>query len=302
MNTARMTLASSRWGARAAAAASVVLAVGALVAGPASASTTVGGIFDPLATCNPGFTYVQTPDPVGTSYAVGAPGVITTWKFQATPVSVPQIKFKVFRPAGVGSFTVIHSTDVVAPTPGTINSYPVRLPVQAGDRLGLTVVTVGKCGLNGAVAFVAGDAPAGSTLAYGSMATGNLDVAAVVEPDADGDGYGDETQDLCPTQTVSHGACDLDRPDTTITKGPPSTTRTSVRFVFSSDEAGGTFECRLKGKNVRSPQLQEYRPCSSPKKYKHLRVGGYMFQARAIDAAGNRDLTPDHWKFRIKAS
>ena len=75
-----------------------------------------------------------------------------------------------------------------------------------------------------------------------------------------------------------------------------------MKFRFVSDEAGGTFECRLKGKNVRSAQLQEYRPCSSPKKYKHLRVGDYMFQTRAIDAVGNRDLTPDKWKFKIKRS
>ena len=147
---------------------------------------------------------------------------------------------------------------------------------------------------------MAGDSPVGSTLAYGST-TGNLDVAAVVEPDSDGDGYGDETQDLCATQPSTQGACDLDRPDTTITKGPQPTFKTTVKFTFVSDEAGGSFECRLKGKNVRSPQQQEYRPCSSPKKYKHLRAGHYMFQARAIDAAGNRDLTPDHWKFRIKS-
>ena len=42
---------------------------------------------------------------------------------------MPQIKFKVFRPAGVGSFIVVHSTAVVTPTPSIINTYPVRLPV-----------------------------------------------------------------------------------------------------------------------------------------------------------------------------
>ena len=28
-----------------------------------------------------------------------------------------------------------------------------------------------------------------------------------IEPDADHDGYGDETQDLCPTDATTHGPC-----------------------------------------------------------------------------------------------
>ena len=37
-------------------------------------------------------------------------------------------------------------------------------------------------------------------------------VAGTIEPDADGDGFGDETQDGCPSQAVSQGACDTTKP------------------------------------------------------------------------------------------
>jgi hypothetical protein len=34
-----------------------------------------------------------------------------------------------------------------------------------------------------------------------------LNVSAVLEPDADGDGFGDETQDQCPTNATTQGPC-----------------------------------------------------------------------------------------------
>ena len=33
-----------------------------------------------------------------------------------------------------------------------------------------------------------------------------VNIQATLEPDADGDGYGDETQDLCPSQAATRGA------------------------------------------------------------------------------------------------
>jgi hypothetical protein len=35
--------------------------------------------------------------------------------------------------------------------------------------------------------------------------TGELLIKGVIEPDADGDGFGDETQDRCPTQRTTQG-------------------------------------------------------------------------------------------------
>ncbi len=277
---------------------SVVVTLGSMTTGPAFAATTVGATFVPPNLCPAGITYAQTPSPVGTPYAVDTAGVITSWRFQASAVA-PTLKFKVFRPTGGNSYTVVGSSEQVLPAASTLSSFPIRVPVEAGDIIGMAVITAGPCAGPGSLAFVLGDQPVGSNQPY-TADSGTLDIAATVEPDGDKDGFGDETQDLCATQATTQGACDLDQPSTTITKGPQSSTRTTVRFIFVSDEPA-VFECRLKGNNVRSEQLQQYRPCSSPKRFKHLKVGRYMFQARAIDEAGNRDRTPDKWKFRVKA-
>ena len=50
-------------------------------------------------------------------------------------------------------------------------------------------------------------APRGST-----EAPNELLVAATIEPDADSDGFGDETQDQCPSQATTQGACDTTPP------------------------------------------------------------------------------------------
>jgi hypothetical protein len=170
----------------------------------------------------------------------------------------------------------------------------VRIPVLAGDLLGMTVLSPGGCAtLSGGVfQYVRGEAPTGTPLAYASS-TGTLDIAADVEPDADGDGYGDETQDGCPGQAASHGACDTTAPDTRLTSGPTRTFKRKATFRFISEDPGARFECRLTGKNVKTIQLKTFQPCTSPKKYAKLKPGRYKVFVRAIDVAGNVDPTPD---------
>ncbi len=81
-------------------------------------------------------------------------------------------------------------------------------------------------------------------------------------------------------------------PQTKITKGPKAKTHaTTVKFRFSSSEAGSTFQCKLDRKPVKR--------CSSPKKYKGLKVGKHVFKVWATDAAGNKDPTPAKKKFKI---
>jgi hypothetical protein len=122
---------------------------------------------------------------------------------------------------------------------------------------------------------------------------------ADIEPDADADGFGDETQDLCPTDASTQGACpvapvapDTTPPETTITKGAPNKTdKTKVKFKFSSDDPGATFECKLDKK--------AFKPCTSPKKAKNLADGKHKFKVRAIDAAGNVDPSAAKDKFKV---
>lgn len=74
-------------------------------------------------------------------------------------------------------------------------------------------------------------------------------------------------------------------PQTTITAGPPSITRsTAASLSFVSSETGSTFECRLDGgASV---------PCAAPKGYSGLANGTHTFSVRATDVAGNVDATP----------
>jgi hypothetical protein len=66
---------------------------------------------------------------------------------------------------------------------------------------------------------------------------------------------------------------------------------TTAKFSFTSSEPGSSFECKL-GKRA-------FKPCSSPKKYKHLSAGKHKFQVRAVDATGNVDASPAKRKFTI---
>jgi hypothetical protein len=272
-------------------AAGVVL--GSLTVAPASAASTVGTTFTPVSTCTPGYTLVQSPNPAGASYSTPA-GVVTAWRFQASSAP-PALKLKVFRSAGGAAFTVVGSSAEVTPAASTLSSFAVRIPVRAGDVIGLAVMTMGPClNTTGNLQYVAGDAAVGSTQTYSSGA-GTLDVAATVEPDADGDGYGDETQDGCPAQASTQGPCAL--PDTTaptsrFTAGPTRTTKHKATFSFTSDDPGARFECRITGKRVRTIEESTFQPCASPKKFKHLRPGKYQVSVRATDAAGNVEAVP----------
>ena len=91
------------------------------------------------------------------SYTVPAGGgVITSWAHQAPgPIGFAEsIALKVLRPAGGTQFTVIGTSDVkLLPSDG-FHSFPARIPVQAGDVLGLYVQHVGN------TAFCQEEAPA----------------------------------------------------------------------------------------------------------------------------------------------
>jgi uncharacterized repeat protein (TIGR01451 family) len=56
-------------------------------------------------------------------------------------------------------------------------------------------------------AFLNFNEPVGTTHTYMSGGAQVIDVAASVEPDADHDGFGDETQDACPTDATTQGVC-----------------------------------------------------------------------------------------------
>ncbi len=140
-------------------------------------------------------------------------GVATSWRVRSPGIDVHTEKLKVFRPVfGSNRVQVIAESNLENVTDGH-ESFGIRVPVQAGDRFGV----VGKPG-EGAIACIPsrtgdvageffGESPLGSTQSFNEDESAQAAVSAVIEPDRDGDGYGDETQDGCPQSAAYQGPC-----------------------------------------------------------------------------------------------
>jgi len=273
-----------------------------VVVWPASAGVQIGETFLPNDICGGmgmHYTDIQTGSP-NSSYASPIDGVITSWSFQGGP-SAPTIDFKVARQTGPAIFKIVGESGSAGPDPAAVTQFPIRVPVQAGDVLGLYYPGIGACRRSPAPGYTVhrffGNATPGGETNYAPITspTIQLDVAAIVEPDCDGDGFGDETQDPDVSSCTPPGSTgDTAPPDTTITKKPKDkTSKKTTTFEFSSNEPGSTFECSLDG--------AQFAPCSSPDTVK-VKKGKHSFQVRAKDAAGNLDGSPatDDWKVKKK--
>jgi hypothetical protein len=266
-----------------------VVAVVAMAPAHAGAATQLGETFSPPNNlCDPIFTYVQSGSPAST-YTAPFDGVITSWSHQADATPAP-VRFKVARPAGGSSFTIVGESALITPGANQLLTELVRLPVNAGDVIGILSGPPGNadCGRI-APAYTAhyrpSDAAIGTTAAFNGPTTLQLDVAATLEPDCDRDGLGDETQDP---------SADCAAPETAITKQPKDKTKKKqAEFEFTSSEPGSSFECALDG----SP----FAACTSPL-IRKVSKGKHVFQVRAADPVGNVDGSPaiDDWKVKKK--
>jgi hypothetical protein len=157
---------------------------------------------------------IASPGPLPS--AAPTAGVITSWRInlEPTPLSLTQI-LKVVRVNGAN--TVLTVGEAPGHFGGGLTSAPARIPVQAGDYLSifgpnppgtvyctvppteattLGVIKGAGAGVGGTSAFASGPSPGV-----------RIGVMAVIEPDADHDGYGDETQDRCPQSAAFHDPC-----------------------------------------------------------------------------------------------
>jgi hypothetical protein len=140
-------------------------------------------------------------------------GVVTSWKVNsAFPEAVPE-RLAVFRSTdSAGTFQVVGESNEGSVGPGS-NVFPTRIPVKAGDRVGLVAGSLDSptyC-ITGNAAdhawFFNGSAGTGSTHLFAAGIEVRVPVVAAIEPDKDGDGYGDETQDQCPQSAAYQGPC-----------------------------------------------------------------------------------------------
>jgi hypothetical protein len=169
-------------------------------------------------------SFIHPSEPNGDPYSGGAPvaGVIT--KFRAyvetsTPSPLTLQLAEVSRPnpgeesTAIASIVATSPPVTIQPTPeAEIEEFSTRLPVKKGQQLAVVAgeklnVTYQSGGEQFSYLFspplVSGGGPSTS-----HQSTGDLLVQATIEPDADGDGFGDETQDQCPTQKMTQGPCD----------------------------------------------------------------------------------------------
>ena len=257
-------------------------------AAPAPAAVQIGQTMNRGWTCSgDGYTMLQKTTQAAPAYAVPAGGgVITSWSHQANDAPNARMSLEVFRPTGVANeFRAVGQSAVEQIEPNGLRTFATRIPVQEGDLIGLAIVSGDQTACNFPQTFSNGDATGrvnvdtapGTT--YGFLCCDyryRVNVGATVEPDADGDGLGDETQEvLAPA----------------ISSAPLRfTPQTDATFVFSSPRDDVTFRCRL----LSEPRFQ---PCSSPKAYAGLAEGTHAFRVFAVDAAGNRsDVSGRTWE------
>ncbi len=198
-------------------AATALLALAAFGATSASAATEFGdNCAADQATFEPPLTFFAISAP-GNPSPLTAPvsGVITQWKSNLAPVPafVPQT-LKVLRQNGPNTVQIIgESSGTIT---GGANTFNTRIPVQAGDRLGLLGdgATYGNlfCNTPGVEnligAFAGGGGGPGATVAFAQFSEEfRIPALAVIEPDADNDGFGDETQDKCPQNASFQVPC-----------------------------------------------------------------------------------------------
>jgi hypothetical protein len=294
--------------------AATALAVLLQSAAPASAATPLGQVapLDP-SPCADG-NFLQSTISSGTPYTVPAGGgVITTWQSRGRMTTPGTGRLQVWRFTPGSGYTLVGRSAVETFTAGAAPPYLTQIPVAAGDVLGLRIDGTGGAGgcyfTTASSADVmqldtAPDPAPGDTLFF---ITGQLmsrvNVAATLEPDADCDGLGDETQDpsIVPTgcnpaqPEPEPGPGDTTPPETTITEKPKDKTkRKQATFEFTSSEPGSSFACAVDGQTLKLP-------CTSPYTVK-VKKGKHTFQVRATDQVGNADPTPatDSWKVKRK--
>jgi hypothetical protein len=189
----------------------VISSVGAIFA-PAAGATVVGN--GCTANNSAGASTVTQISQTSSSLPVSTPaGVITSWgvsviKYGGTDTE----KLKVLRPAGAANTFATVAESAEKTIPDGSSSFDVRIPVQAGDHVGAfspsLALVCSSSGPGDVIGKVAGDPPLNApTLFETEEKTNRAAVTATVEPDVDGDGFGDETQDKCPQSALTQLPC-----------------------------------------------------------------------------------------------
>jgi hypothetical protein len=219
------------------------LASAVLLPGAAHASTTVGYVPSgpPGDSCGMlAGTYVDKLSVIGSS------GVVTSFHSAFAGYPATQIRYFVARPTGtLNTYAVVGGVDGTVDGAGTVTS-ATRIAVQAGDVLGVTKALGGNFNCTGTVSGASGVAglltelgdDASSLVTTLTLSNARLNVRATVEPDDDGDGYGDESQDACLGSPTHLGPCAIDLQASAALVGDAPRAGGTATVVFTVQSAG----------------------------------------------------------------
>ena len=245
-----------------------------------------------------GAVFIQQAEDTGTNtYTVPGAGVVTSVSHFAPATGAGQIRAVFMAPGATAADRVVQSyTDLFTVAVGATNTFPVRVPVTAGTTLALDLTASGMaCGRFDTLPNVMGIAGLDPTTTkdFHSASTAPgvvVNISAVWEPDVDGDGYGDVSQDACPQSKVTQAACPA--PDTIVTKAPKNhSTRRRAKIKFASTVPGSTFTCTVDRKPTKA--------CRSPFK-KRFKYGKHKVLVTATSPFGIVDPSPATVKFKVK--
>jgi hypothetical protein len=217
----------------------ILVALALVVAPAASASTEAGD--DCVANEGEGaYTIVPFKRASASALPLFAPidGVVTRWKVNSGVEYSVVERLRVLRPTGNPNELQTIGESAEETVSKGANAFATRVPIRAGDRFGVfgTLVDVVFCTGTGnpgdEAGYFVGDGDVGTVATYSTATEVRIPVVAVIEPDKDGDGYGDETQDRCPRSAATHEEC----PTITLDAFPIVLKR-SVLVLVSASEA-----------------------------------------------------------------
>lgn len=178
----------------------------------------------------------------GPTYVAPSAGVITSWGANIASVGSWGFRLKLVVPGSVpGNWLVTGESSQATFTTG-LNTIPARLPIAAGTSIAtfsstgaatcLTGVPLGESTAD--EKFRSTDVPIGQELDTNSTSLGSrLALFATIEPDVDGDGFGDESQDLCTQRADMQSAC----PTVAITSVKRTAGKKSLKLTVATNTA-----------------------------------------------------------------
>jgi uncharacterized repeat protein (TIGR01451 family) len=223
--------------------ATVLAALGPAAA--AQAATTVGSnlggtpIAAPCATACTLFTGDSTTQAPSAVAPFG--GVVVRWRVK-TGGPTTGLALRALRSAGGNAYTGAATSESQNTSQAGIATFASRMPVTAGDVIGLDIPPGSvKVAATASTAIYNFNPPLGTTAHSPSKQGGanqEVLVNADIEHDVDGDGWGDETQDLCPADASRHSAC-LANLSTSVTPNPaPLTVGRTLTFTIKVANEG----------------------------------------------------------------